>query len=166
MATGNNILRSKDRTKTSRLKGSGLFHEFEKWVHSKSEPERVAIAAAIGTVLAWLTYELIYYLNPFEPRATSSWTVAFIIGVFRQHHLHRTLSFPGTIRSYSGSLWRVCAMALLVLVIGTSLNYWFVQYLQFNHRAAWAGCLISVAALEYALMKIFVFIDPKTERQQ
>ena len=136
-----------------------------KWVHCKSELERVAIAAAIGTVLAWLTYELIFYLNPFEPRATSSWTVAFVIGVFRQHHLHRTLSFPGTVRSYSGSLRRVSAMALLVLVIGTSLNYWFVQSLQIHHRVAWAGCLVSVAALEYALMKFFVFFDPKAERQ-
>ena len=147
-------------------KGLGLLEAFSNWVRKKSELERVAIAAAIGTILAWLTYELIFYFNPLEPRATSSWTIAFVVGVFRQHHLHRTLSFPNSRRSYSGSLWREGAAALVILIVSASLNYWLTQHIFLHHRVAWASCLVSVAALEYGLMKFFVFFDPKTVRRK
>jgi hypothetical protein len=48
---------------------------------------RSASLATVGT------YEIIYWFNPFEPRATTSWAVSFLIGVTRQHGLHRMLTF-------------------------------------------------------------------------
>ena len=140
-----------------------MLHAFSIWVRSRRELERVAIAAGIGTVLAWLTYEIIYLINPFEPRATTSWTAAFLIGIFRQHHLHRTLAFYKSTRSYSGSLSREAAAALLILIIGIFLNFWLTNHWDIHHRAAWAICLVSVAMLEYGLMKFFVFRVPEPE---
>ena len=141
-----------------------MLNRFVIWVHAQREIVRVAIAAAIGTFLAWVTYELVHYLNPIEPRATTSWAFAFSIGVFRQHHLHRRLSFPASLRSYSGSLSREAAASVFILIIGTALNYWLTESVGLHHRIAWLGCLISVAVLEYGLMKFFVFLNPPPER--
>lgn len=139
-----------------------MLKAFRNWVHRQREFRRVAIAAAIGTVLAWLTYEIVFFVNPFDPRATTSWAAAFLIGVFRQHHLHRTLSFYKSTRSYSGSLSREALAAVFVFVTGILLNYWLTDRLDFNHRIAWATCLVSVSAIEYALMKFFVFRSPSS----
>ena len=137
-----------------------MLSAFSAWVRKRPELERVAVAAAIGTVLAWLTYEIAYFINPFEPRATISWTAAFMIGIYRQHHLNRTLSFYKSTRSYSGSLSREVLAAFVVLLIGAGLNYWLTSLWALHHRAAWAICLVSVAAIEYGLMRFFVFTAP------
>ncbi len=115
------------------------------------------IAAAVGTVLAWLTYEVIYFLNPLEPRATLSWVFAFFLGIFRQHHLHRTLSFPETHTTYETSLRREALVSTCIIVTSAGLNLWLSKVAMIHHRLASGFCLISVAALEFVLMKLYVF---------
>lgn len=134
-----------------------IFDRFVHWVHGQPELVRVAVAAAIGTLLAWVTYEIVFALNRLEPRATTSWVIAFIIGIFRQHHLHRNLSFPGFRARYSVSLRREAFASLCVLAASAGLNYLLVTVAGLHHRLAWAFCLTSVAAFEYALMKLYVF---------
>jgi len=120
--------------------------KFVYWVHAQQELVRVCITAAIGTVLAWITYEIIYFVNWTEPRATTSWTLAFAIGVLRQHHLHRTLSFPE-----------------IDMTAGTVLNYVLTERAGLHHRQAWVACLAGVATLEYAFLKLFVFRDRRSK---
>lgn len=139
----------------------GLVHR----VHDQPELVRVAIVATIGTFLAWATYEIVYLLNPFSPRATISWVLAFAIGIFRQHHLHRTLSFPHARLSYISSLKRDAAASVFILLTSGALNYALTQVVMLNHRLAWAICLGSVAGLEYALMKFFVFRGRRKEKR-
>lgn len=127
------------------------------WMHGREEFVRVSFVAAIGTVLAWITYELVFWANPFEPRASSSWFVAFFIGIFRQHHLHRTISFPRTDGSYAASLRRDFVASIGIAILSTSLNYLVTEVAEMNHRAAWVLCVAFVAAFEYLLMKVFVF---------
>ena len=130
---------------------------FIHWVHDRPEFIRVCISAAIGTVLAWVTYELVYVLNPFEPRATSSWVISFAIGIVRQHHLHRTLSFPGTTEPYKQTLSRDVVASVAVFLASTILNFFLTEMAQINHRIAWGICLSGVAAFDFILMKFFVF---------
>ncbi len=127
------------------------------WVHRRDEPVRVAITATIGTVLALITYEIVFWINWAEPRATMSWVIAFIIGIFRQHHLHRTLSFPQNALSYGGSLRRDFVASIGIAVLSTGLNFVLTQPAEVHHRIAWASCVVFVAAFEYLLMKFFVF---------
>jgi putative flippase GtrA len=127
------------------------------WIHGQRELVRVSIVAAFGTVLAWWTYEIVFFLNPLEPRATVSWVIAFTIGVFRQHHLHRTLTFPATKLSYGDSLWRDGAASVVILAASAGLNFVLNERLGLHHRVAWLICLTSVAGFEYMLMKLFVF---------
>ncbi|GGE61888.1 GtrA family protein [Actibacterium pelagium] len=130
---------------------------FVNTVHDQPELVRIAIVAVMGTALSWVTYEIVYFLNPFSPRAPLSWGMAFTIGIFRQHHLHRTLSFPKARLSYLSSLQREIAASVLILLIGVILNYSLTQVFDLQHRVAWGLCLVTVSGIEYALMKLFVF---------
>ena len=47
------------------------------------EKLRLAIVALLGALIGLVTYELIYWINPFQPRASSSWLMSFAIGVPR-----------------------------------------------------------------------------------
>lgn len=139
--------------------------DFINWMHEQPELVRVSITAAIGTVLAWITYEIVHFLNPLEPKATTSWGLAFAIGVFRQHHLHRALSFPRNGVPYGLSLWRDILASIGILVASVILNFALTQVGAVHHRVAWAICLASVAVFDYLMMKFFVFRRRKTAEQ-
>lgn len=130
---------------------------FIAWMHGQPELIRVSITAGIGTVLAWITYEIVHYLNPLEPKATTSWGIAFVIGILRQHHLHRTLSFPRNGVPYGLSLWRDALASIGIFVASIALNFALTQFGGLHHRVAWAICLASVAVFDYLMMKFFVF---------
>lgn len=142
---------------SSFVDGDPMLRHIVHRVHDQPEVIRIAIVAAIGTVLAWVTYEIVYLLNPFTPRATVSWVIAFTIGIFRQHHLHRTLSFPNTRLSYHVSLKREVVASIFIIFASAALNYVLTHISMLHHRLAWGICLCSTASLEYALMKLFVF---------
>ena len=155
-------MNAKDRPRTPERTGKtlgprSLFARLAEWIHARDEIVRVAIVAAIGTVLAWITYELIFWVNPFEPRATSSWFVAFFIGIFRQHHPHRTISFPESDGSYLASLRRDFVASIGIIVLSTAVNYVATEVAELHHRLAWVLCVAFVAGIEYLLMKFFVF---------
>lgn len=130
---------------------------FIEWMHEQPELLRVSITAGIGTVLAWITYEIVHFLNPLEPKATTSWGIAFGIGILRQHHLHRTLSFPKNGVPYGLSLWRDLLASIGILAASVILNFALTQVGGVHHRIAWAICLASVAVFDYLMMKFFVF---------
>lgn len=137
---------------------------FVAWIHTQHEVLRVGIVAAIGTIASYVTYEVVFFFNDIEPRATTSWTISFVIGVFRQHHLHRYLSFPKTTARYEVTLKRGWFASFLVLVVSVALNYYLTEILSMHHRVAWGACLLSAAGFEYGLLKYFVFRKSKQRR--
>ena len=124
--------------------------------HKLPEPVRIAGTAAIGLVIALITYEIIFVLNPFEPRAAISWLVAFSIGVARQHALHRWLTFTQHV-AYWPSLGRAYVMDSGAAIISTGLNWMLTEIWGINHRLAWLICMTMVAVLNYVLLKRYVF---------
>ena len=124
--------------------------------HRLPEPVRIAGTAVVGLVIALITYEIIFVLNPFEPRASISWLVAFLIGVARQHALHRWLSFTHHV-SYWASLVRAYVMDSGAVIIGTGLNWMLTEPWGVNHRLAWLACMATVAAFNFVLLKRYVF---------
>ena len=141
-----------------------ILSQFIDWVHERPEFVRVCITATIGTALAWATYEIVFFLNPLDPKATTSWGIAFGIGILRQHHLHRTLSFPKNGVPYGLSLWRDVLASIGILVASVSLNFALTEMGEIHHRIAWAICLTSVAVFDYLMMKFFVFRRASSER--
>ncbi len=122
----------------------------------KTEHSRLIFNACFGAVLGYFTYEIIYWMNPFVPKATSSWMLAFLIGVMRQHALHRYYTFRST-SPYLLSLFRAYLMYSGSLVLGAALNYVLIEILHFHHRIGWIACLLITAAISLFFLKRFVF---------
>lgn len=86
------------------------------------ETSRMALTAVLGALTGLVSYEIIYWLNPLEPRATTSWVVSFLLGVTRQHGLHRWLTFNHRV-PYWPSLGRAYVLYSGSLLWGTGLSY-------------------------------------------
>lgn len=127
------------------------------WVHRRPEVERVASVALFGTLVSWLTYELIFLVNPLEPRATTSWFLTYLTAIVRQHHLHRVISFPGPKAGYAATFRRQVVVNVTLLGLGGGLNYGLVELAGMHHRPAWLICMALVATANYLSMKFFVF---------
>lgn len=125
-------------------------------LYKRSEYMRMLIIAVIGAVLGFITYEIIYYLNPFHPKATLSWITAFIIGVARQHALHRRFTFFHKV-PYFKSLYKAYVVDLGALLY-SSILYWFLsEFLHLDHRLTWVVCLLSTALINVLFLKRYVF---------
>jgi len=120
------------------------------------EKVRMLVTAVIGAVIGLITYEIIYALNPIQPRATTSWALAFCIGIARQHALHRWLTFTHE-SPYWPSLGRAYVMYSGSAAAGTLLNWGLTAGLGINHRIAWVICLFTTAAISLIFLKRYVF---------
>jgi hypothetical protein len=117
---------------------------------------RIAATAVIGAAIGYVTYLAIYFLNPLQPRATTSWFMAFLVNVSRQHALHRYLTFADT-GPYWPSLRRAYVMYSGTAAATTTFNWYLTTRLFWNHNLAWLACLGLTALISLALLKRFVF---------
>ena len=122
----------------------------------QSETTRLLIIAALGVILGFITYEIVYYLNPFSPKATISWILALIIGIARQHALHRYFTFSHQ-GSYFKSLYRAYIVDTVGLLFSTGLNWFLAEVLQLHHRLVWGICLLSSALISLVFLKKYIF---------
>lgn len=120
------------------------------------ENARLVLTAILGALIGFITYELIYWVNPITPRASSSWFIAFVIGVARQHALHRWLTFLHN-TPYWPSLGRAYVMYSGSLVASSALNWLLTEQLLLHHRLAWALCLLVTALISLIFLKKYVF---------
>ncbi|GIX06598.1 MAG: hypothetical protein KatS3mg115_1001 [Candidatus Poribacteria bacterium] len=132
-----------------------------------SEPVRIAVVSSLGTGLGWLTYELIYWLNPLPEvwRATSSWLVAFVLGVVRQHALHRWLTFSHE-TPYWESLGRAYLFYASLATLGATLNGYLILTLGWHHRWAYLASVLATGVLTLTLMKRLVFVPARSRPKQ
>lgn len=117
---------------------------------------RVVMTALIGASIGYATYRIIYAVNPLHLRATSSWLMAFLVNVIRQHALHRSLTFqnPGP---YWPTLKRAYVMYSGSAVATTILNWYLTERWGWNHNAAWLACMSLTGAISTVLLKRYVF---------
>ena len=122
----------------------------------KPETTRMLCIAGIGVILGFITYEIVYYLNPFSPKATVSWTIAFLIGVARQHALHRHFTFLHK-TSYFKSLYRAYVVDIGALAFSTGLNWFLIEICHMHHRIVWGICLLTSALISLVFLKKYIF---------
>jgi hypothetical protein len=120
------------------------------------EALRIVATAFIGASIGYVTYLVIYAINPFQPRATTSWLLAFLVNVVRQHGLHRWLTFEHH-GPYWPSLRRAYVMYSGSAVATTALNWSLTVHLGWNHHLAWVACLFLTATISLVFLKRFVF---------
>lgn len=129
-------------------------------LYKQSETIRMLLVALTGVVLGFITYEIIYYINPFSPKGTISWVIAFLIGIARQHALHRYCTFQHK-TPYFKSLIRAYVVDVGALFFSTGLNWFLSEILHWNHRIVWVCCLLSTTFISLVLLKRYIFKIPK-----
>lgn len=122
---------------------------------------RMVATALIGALIGLLTYEIVYALNPLEPRAPSSWLLAFAIGIARQYSLHRWLSFDHR-PPYRPGLGRAYVMYSGAAVVGSALDWLLTGPLGVHHRIAWLVCLFTTAAISLVFLRRYVFAESRS----
>ena len=117
---------------------------------------RLVLTGLLGALLGWITYELLYGLNPFTRyRATSSWAANWVLSVWRQHGLHRWLTFASR-APYARSLGRAFAFYAVSGILGAWANFELVFGLGVHHRTAWLVCLAGGGLISLLFLRTFV----------
>lgn len=124
--------------------------------HRLPEKARLGIVALLGALIGLVTYQVIYWVNPFEPRASTSWLVSFAIGVPRQYSLHRALTFRSAL-PYAPRLVRAYGLYAGIAVVTTSLNWILVERLAVPHHLAWLACISTTGLINFFALKPLVF---------
>lgn len=127
------------------------------------EQARLALVALLGALIGLVTYEVMYFINPLEPRAPISWLAAFAIGVPRQYSLHRWLTFDSGV-PYGPRLLRAYLLYAAIAVLTTSLNWLLVERLGVAHRLAWLACIATTGLINLFALKRLVFGPPPPAR--
>jgi putative flippase GtrA len=120
------------------------------------EKLRLLLVALAGAAIGLATYQLIYWINPLQPRAPTSWLAAFVIGVPRQYSLHRSLTFRSNV-PYAPRLARAYVLYSCIAVVTTALNWWLVERLAVPHHLAWLACISTTGAINLFALKPLVF---------
>jgi putative flippase GtrA len=120
------------------------------------EKARLLLVALVGALIGLATYQLIYWINPFEPRAPTSWLAAFVIAVPRQYSLHRSLTFRSGV-PYAPRLARAYVLYSCIAIVTTSLNWWLVERLAVPHHLAWLACISTTGLINLFALKPLVF---------
>ena len=120
------------------------------------EKTRLLAVALLGALIGLVTYQLIYWVNPFEPRAPTSWLASFLIGVPRQFTLHRSLTFRSQV-PYAPRLARAYALYAFIAVVTTSLNWLLVVRHSVPHHLAWLACISTTGLINLFALKPLVF---------
>ncbi|MBT3250753.1 MAG: hypothetical protein HN729_07700 [Candidatus Marinimicrobia bacterium] len=132
-------------------------HYIIEYFYQIPENIRMMLTAVFGAAIGFATYEIIYYFNPMDNKATTSWIIAFTLGVARQHGLHRLITFEHY-SPYWRSLGRAYIMYSASAFIGSTVNYMLVQNFDIHHRMAWLCCLGITASISLIFLKKHVFI--------
>jgi putative flippase GtrA len=120
------------------------------------QPARMVAVAILGALIGLLTYEVIYFLNPFEPRAPSSWLLSFAIAVPRQYSLHRWLTFESSV-PYVAHLGRAYLLYSTIAILTTGLDWMLVEHFGMAHRLAWLACVSTTGVINLFALKPLVF---------
>lgn len=126
------------------------------------EELRLALVALLGALIGLATYQLIYWINPFQPRAPTSWLASFVIGVPRQFSLHRTFTFAST-APFGPRLLRAYALYACIAALTTSLNWLLVERFAVSHHLAWFTCISTTGLINLFALKPLVFA-PRGDR--
>jgi putative flippase GtrA len=132
--------------------------------HRLPEKARLAIVALLGALIGLVTYQVIYWVNPFHPRAPTSWLVSFAIGVPRQYSLHRTFTFRSGL-PYAPRLARAYVLYACIAAVTTSLNWLLVERFAVPHHVAWLACISTTGLINFFALKPVVFGGPSAARR-
>ena len=123
-----------------------------------SRVKRYLIVGALGNLIGWVIYNIIFLANPIEwNKATTSWVLSYLIVVAQQHDLHRRMTFQDSEQEYVSSLLNSYFAYSLGLIVSSSANLYFVSVLSLGIQVSWLFSVISSVIVNYFALKRIAF---------
>lgn len=128
------------------------------------EKIRFILVGGVGVLIGWAVYNIVYHLNPItEFKAPSSWLIAALLNVFRQHGFHFILTFKDHDSEYIPSLIGAYWSYSLGITLGLILDFTLTEIFNLNHQLAWIIVMICSLPISFVMLKRFSFKGKKNK---
>ena len=122
------------------------------------ESYRFIIVGSFGVALGWLIYNIIFFLMPeLQYKATLTWSIAYILAIFRQHALHFFFTFKESESSYYKSLIGAFSVYGAGWFLTTGVNSVLISVVKMNHQIAFFVTVGSGVVFNYFFLKKVAF---------
>lgn len=123
-----------------------------------TEGFRFLIVGGSGVILGWFIYNIFYFFNPFDAyKATITWSISYIFGVWQQHALHWKFTFDTSGLNYFGSLKGSYFAYSFGLVVSVLINFVLVETVEIHHQLAWIFSVGSSVIVNFTFLKKYAF---------
>ena len=148
------LIRAKEDLRTSDYDVRLMFREYIRYLG----------IAIINGIFFWLFYELFYWIDLTAYPATVAWAIAYIIGSFEAHFLHRKITFKSK-ANYSESLFWAFVVYGVIGVVSTISEHILVYVFDLNHRVAWAVNMSMFGFMMFLGLRLLAF-PPELDSDQ
>ncbi len=118
---------------------------------------RFFVVGVIGNLIGLAIYAVIFSIVQYEPRAAISWFFSSIVGIWKQHGLHRIFTFTDSREDYFISLLKGYLSYSFMIVSGTSCHWFLVSILGVYHYYSWLITQVIHVAISFLILRRFVF---------
>ena len=141
----------------SNIMGKHMKYYKNKW-NLIPEKIRFLITGMFGVFIGGFIYVIIYKSNPLEThKATTSWILAFLLAILRQHALHYFFTFTEISVPYLNSLYGAIKTYSFNLVWSTVLIHFLNEQVKLDYRISWFITVAISVPLSYILLKKLSF---------
>ena len=113
--------------------------------------------AIFNGIFFWTLYEVTYWMDPLAIYpATVAWAIAYIIGSFEAHYMHRALTFKSTV-DYKESLYWAFIVYGVIGVVSTISEHILVYVFDVHHRIAWATNMCAFGFMMFLGLRLLAF---------
>ena len=136
------VLRAKESLKTSDYDIRRMMSEYIRYLG----------VAIFNGIFFWTLYEVIYWMDTWTIYpATVAWAIAYIIGSFEAHYMHRSLTFKSS-ANYKESLYWAFIVYGSIGIVSTISEHLLVYVFDVHHRLA---CAINMCAFGFMMFLVF-----------
>jgi putative flippase GtrA len=126
---------------------------------------RYLVVAIFNGIFFWTLYETVYWLDISIYPATVAWAIAYLIGSFEAHYMHRAFTFKSN-ASYKDSLYWAFVVYGVIGVLSTISEHLLVYTFDVHHRIAWAINMCAFGFMMFLGLRLLAFppeLDSESE---
>lgn len=141
------VLRAKESLKTSDYDIRRMMSEYIRYLG----------VAIFNGIFFWTLYEVIYWMDTWTIYpATVAWAIAYIIGSFEAHYMHRSLTFKSS-ANYKESLYWAFIVYGSIGIVSTISEHLLVYVFDVHHRLAWAINMCAFGFMMFLGLRLLAF---------
>jgi putative flippase GtrA len=124
---------------------------------SKKQVTRFITIGVVGNLIGLAIYAGVYSFVQIKPRAAISWFLSALIGIWKQHGLHRIFTFTDSRGPYFRSLARGYIGYSIIIISGTSFHWFIVSFIGIYHYYSWLMTKGVMLSFSFFVLRRFVF---------